>query len=47
MIMCNGNWEKFNDTLSNDLLSHDQKVNYGTLEKSLQRASKEVITKKI
>ena len=44
-IRCNGNWEKFNTTLSNDIQSYKKKADYDMLEKSIQKASKDIITK--
>ena len=45
MIRCNGNWEKFNDTLKSEVLSFGKKIKYQSLEESIQKASKVVITK--
>ena len=46
MIRCNGNWEKFNNTLKTELQSTENKYNYDTLEKTIQKASKVVINKR-
>ena len=45
IITCNGNWEKFNSTLKEEINSYQKKPNYETVEKSIQRASKTVISK--
>ena len=44
-IRCNGNWEKFNNTLKSDIQSYPEKVNYSMLEKSIRKASQDVIKK--
>ena len=44
IIRCNGNWTAFNDVLQAEL-QNSNPISYGSLEKAIQKASKEVVTK--
>ena len=43
--MCNGNWERFNNTIDEELKKHKE-VSYNELEQAIQKASKEIINKR-
>ena len=44
-ILCNGNWERFNNTIDEELKKHKE-VSYNELEQAIQKASKEIINKR-
>ena len=44
-ILCNGNWERYNNTIEDELKKHKE-VSYNELEQAIQKASKEIINKR-